>query len=330
MRRLPAATAAILAAIAISACGGASQPGNGGQASAQTASLMLDFTPNAIHAGIYTALARHYDRRNDINLQVRIPGESTDAVSLLAAGRVNFAILDIHDLAIADAEGHNLVGIMALEQRPLASVIAQPRITSPRQLDGQTVGVTGDPSDLAVLRSVVAGSGGRPSTLKTITIGYDAVPDLVAGRVAAATAFWNDEGVQLAGRRPPFHVFRVEDYGAPSYPELIVCATRAELRRDPTLARRVVRTLVDGYDYLLRHPQAGERALESQVSGLSAKAVSQQLAAELPAFLPTGGGAYGALEPAVLSAWARWEVKFRIVKRRPDLTTIFDRSFLPR
>ena len=91
-----------------------------------------------------------------------------------------------------------------------------------------------------------------------------------------------------------------------------------------------MRTIVDGYDYLLRHPQAGERALESQVSGLSAKAVGQQLAAELPAFLPRDGGAYGALEPAVLSAWAKWEVKFGIVKRRPDLATMFDRSFLPR
>ena len=69
---------------------------------------------------------------------------------------------------------------MALEQRPLASVIAQPKIRSPRQLDGQTVGVTGDPSDLAVLRSVVAGAGGKPSAVKTITIGYNAVPDLIA------------------------------------------------------------------------------------------------------------------------------------------------------
>jgi putative hydroxymethylpyrimidine transport system substrate-binding protein len=328
----PAATiaAGLSALVLLGGCGSSDARPSATASAPSSASLILDFTPNAIHTGIYTALARHYDRRNGISLQVRIPGESTDAVSLLAAGRVNFAILDIHDLAIADAEGHNLVGIMALEQRPLASVIAQPRITSPRALDGQTVGVTGDPSDLAVLRSVVAGAGGKPSTLKTITIGYDAVPDLVAGRVAAATAFWNDEGVQLSGRRPPFHVFRVEDYGAPSYPELIVCATSAELRRDPTLARRVVRTLVDGYDYLLQHPQAGERALESQVSGLSSTAVNQQLAAELPAFLPTGGGAYGALEPTVLSAWAKWEVKFGIVKRRPDVATMFDRSFLPR
>ena len=294
-----------------------------------TASLMLDFTPNAIHTGIYTALERHYDRANGIHLVVRIPGESTDAISLLTAGRVNFAILDIHDLAIADAQGRHLVGIMALEQRPLASVIAQPRFKSPKQLDGQTIGVTGDPSDLAVLRSVVAGAGGKPGTLKTITIGYNAVPDLIAGRVAAATAFWNDEGVQLSHQKPPFHVFRVEDFGAPSYPELVVCTTATLLKRDPSLARGVVHTLVDGYQYVLKHPQQGERYLESQVSGLSKQAVSQQLAAELPAFLPSGGRAYGSLEASVLSAWAKWETKFGIVKHQPDVRTMFDRSFLP-
>jgi ABC-type nitrate/sulfonate/bicarbonate transport system substrate-binding protein len=299
-------------------------------AASQSASLMLDFTPNAIHTGIYTALARHDDTANGIKLQVRIPGQSTDAISLLSAGRVDFAILDIHDLAIADQQGHKLVAIMALEQRPLASVIAQPRFKNPKQLDGQTIGVTGDPSDLAVLHSVVAGGGGKPSTLKTITIGYNAVPDLLSDKVAAATAFWNDEGVQLSHQRPPFNVFRVEQFGAPSYPELVVCTTAAELKHRPALARGLVRTLTSGYDYVLKHPAAGEHYLESQVSGLSAHAVSQQLRAELPAFLPKGGGAYGALEPSVLGAWARWERKFGIVKRTPDVAALFNRSFLPR
>jgi len=295
-----------------------------------SASLILDFTPNAIHTGIYTALARHYDTANGIRLQVRVPGESTDAIALLTAGRVQFAILDIHDLAIADEQGRHLVGIMALEQQPLAAVIAQPRYKSPRQLDGETVGVTGDPSDLAVLDSVVAGAGGSPRTLKTVTIGYNAVPDLLSGNVAAATAFWNDEGVQLSHQHPAFNVFRVQDFGAPSYPELVLCTTASLLKRDQSLARAVVHTLVDGYRFVLGHPLAGEHYLESQVSGLSAKAVSEQLEAELPAFLPRGGGPYGALEHGVLRRWASWEVRFGIVKRRPDIATMFDARLVPR
>ncbi len=100
---------------------------------------------------------------------------------------------------------------MALIERPLASVIAQPRFTSPRQLVGQTVGVTGDPSDLAVLHSVVAGAGGNPANLKTITIGYDAVPDLISGHDLRATAFWNDEGLQLSHSTRRSMCFKVED-----------------------------------------------------------------------------------------------------------------------
>ena len=175
-----------------------------------------------------------------------------------------------------------------------------------------------------------AGGGGNPRTLRTITIGYNAVPDLLSGRVAAATAFWNDEGVQLSHQHPAFNVFRVEQFGAPSYPELVVCTTAAELRAHRALARAVVHTLQAGYEYVLAHPAAGAHYLESQVSGLSPRAVSEQLRAELPAFLPPGGGVYGSLVPSVLRAWAGWELRFGIVHRRPDVASMFDGSLLAR
>ena len=51
---------------------------------------------------------------------------TTGAVpKLLAAGRVDFAILDIHDLGIAREQGLDLVGAMAIVQRPLAAIIAR-------------------------------------------------------------------------------------------------------------------------------------------------------------------------------------------------------------
>ncbi|HWD86328.1 MAG TPA: ABC transporter substrate-binding protein [Solirubrobacteraceae bacterium] len=315
---------AALIGVAVAACGG---PATG--SGIQDASVVLDFTPNAIHAGIYTAIARGYARRNHVRLHVIVPGASTDAISLLVGGRTQFAILDIHDLAIARQEGKPLVGVMAIVERPLAAVVAAPRVTSPGELMGQTVGVTGDPSDLAVLHSEVAGAGGNPARVKTVTIGYDAVADLLSGRVAAATAFWNDEGITVQQARPGFHVFRVEQYGAPAYPELVLAATEQTVRRDPALVREVVHAVVEGYQAVLRDPSAGKAALESQVSGLSARAVRQQLRAELPAFRPAGGGGVGALLPSTLNAWARWEVRFGIVRHRPDVAQMFTQRFLP-
>jgi len=316
MRRLLAALG--LAAL-LGACGThAAGPG------VPSVSLVLDFTPNAIHAGIYEAIARGYDRDEDVHLRVIVPSATTDAVRLLLARRADFAILDIHDLAIARERGQPIVAVMAFVQRPLASVIAQPAITSPSMLDGRLVGVTGAPSDLAVLRSIVTGAGGDPRRVHTITIGFDAVADLLAGRVAAATAFWNDEGVTLAHARPGFHVFRAEAYGAPPYPELVLGTTDALLRAEPRRVAAVVRALRRGYEAVLRDPRSGVRALVSLAPGLSPTLVAEQLRAELPAFLPPGGGRFGTLDTAVLRDWARWERRFGIVSRPPDLGAMFD------
>jgi ABC-type nitrate/sulfonate/bicarbonate transport system substrate-binding protein len=332
MRPLPLALVLMVMALGAGGCGSSGSSTSAGNATGakppRSASLVLDFQPNAVHTGIYTALARGYDRAAGVRLHVIAPSASTDAVKLLQARRVDFAILDIHDLAIARQRGANLVGIMAIVQRPLAAVIVAPRIARPRALEGQTVGVTGVPSDTAVLDSEISGDGGSPKRVHTVTIGFNAVADLLAGRVAGATAFWNDEGVTLRRRRPGFHVFRVDRYGAPAYPELVLAATASTLREHPGLARAVVTGLVRGYGAALADPAAGAAALESRVPGLDTTLVRAELAGLLPAFRGRGG-AVGALDPHALAAWARWEVRFGIVKRAPDLAAMFDRRFAP-
>jgi putative hydroxymethylpyrimidine transport system substrate-binding protein len=316
----------LLAAAAIAAGCGSSHKTVGGGA-IQDATVVLDFTPNAIHAGIYSAIARGFDADAGIHLHVIAPSATTDSIKLLETGRADFAVLDIHDLAIARERGQDVVGIMAVVQRPLAAVIAAPDVGNPRALLGRRVGITGVPSDTAVLRSVVAGAHGSPRRLKTITIGFNAVADLLSHRIAAATAFWNDEGVTLQHRRPGYHVFRVDRYGAPAYPELVLCASGALLRTNKALARDVVRALVRGYEFTLRDPQGSAADLESRVSGLDPKLVAAELSAELPVFRAPDG-VVGELSPARLAAWAKWEAKFGIVRRPPAVPAMFNGRLL--
>jgi putative hydroxymethylpyrimidine transport system substrate-binding protein len=318
-----AAFIAMLAAAALlSGCGsGSSAPVS------QDATLVLDFTPNAIHAGIYSAIARTFDQGEGVTLHVVAPSASTDPIKLLETARANFAILDIHDLALARERHQDIVGIMAIVERPLAAVIAAPQVHNPRELQGQKVGITGVPSDTAVLRSIVTGAGGDPSKVKTVTIGFNAVQALLSHRVAAATAFWNDEGVTIQRARPGFHIFRVDQYGAPSYPELVLCAKRSSLRENPSLAHAVVRALVRGYGVTLTDPEGSAADLESKVPGLDPKLVSAQLNVEQDAFMAPDG-AFGELDLKTLQAWAAWEARFGIVKAPPDVLSAFDPEFL--
>ena len=120
-------------ALAVAGCGGSS----GGDRPNDEATLLLDFAPNGVHAGIYLATARGYDDAEGVALEVRRPSASTDALKLLQGGRADLAILDIHDLGLARQDGRDLVGVMAVVQRPLAAVLAQPGIRRPRRARGR-------------------------------------------------------------------------------------------------------------------------------------------------------------------------------------------------
>ena len=293
------------------------------------ATLLLDFQPNAVHTGIYMAIERGYDDSLGVNLRVRVPGSSTDAVKLLATGRADLAILDIHDLALAREAGSDLVGVMALVQTPLAAVLAQPDIRTPRDLEGKRVGVTGLPSDDAVLRSIVAGAGGDPGKVRATTIGFTAVRSMLTRRVAGATGFWNAEGVALKAQRPQTREFRVEEFGAPAYPELVLAVTRETKQDRPALVRATVAALARGYEEVLSDPENGVSTLLDAVDGLDREQVQRELDAVSPSFT-AGARGFGELDRARLQAWARWEKRFGITKREPDVGLAFDGRYVPR
>jgi ABC-type nitrate/sulfonate/bicarbonate transport system substrate-binding protein len=293
------------------------------------ATLLLDFTPNAVHSGLYMATERGYDEAEGVELEIRKPGASTDALKLLQAGRADMAILDIHDLGLARQQGRDIVGVMAFVQRPLAAVLAQPSIRSPADLEGERAGVSGLPSDEAVLRSVVAGDGGDPGQVRTTTIGFQAVKALLARRVAAATAFWNVEGVALREQRPGIREFRVDEFGAPRYPELVLCVTRATLEDDEPVIRATIRALQRGYGEVQRDPESAVAAMAEAEEGLDQAALAAQLDAVAPAFT-AGAPAFGALRPSTLREWARWDLEFGILSEPLDADRAFDTTLVER
>jgi putative hydroxymethylpyrimidine transport system substrate-binding protein len=318
-----AAGAATGAAILLFAVGCGVSARTGDDRPERPATLVLDFAPNAVHAGVYTALDRDFDGAEGVTLRVRAPSSSTDAVKLLLAGRAQLAILDIHDLALARQRGRDVVGVMALVQRPLAAVLARPGIRRPRDLAGRSAGVTGLPSDEGVLRSIVAGDGGDPARVRRVTIGFQAVSALLSGRVDAATAFWNAEGVAVRARGLRVREFRVDDFGAPPYPELVLATSRATLQDERPVVRAAVRALRRGYEEALADPESAVTALVDRAGVLERENVQRELEAVSPAFT-AGARRFGELDPARLRRWAAWEARFGITREPPDVTLAFE------
>src|SRR5918999_5244364 len=286
----------------------------------ERATLALDFQPNAVHAGIYAALREDLDARRDLELRVRVPSASTDSLKLLAAGRADVSVVDIHDLGLARERGRDLVGVGALVQRPLAAVIARAgEVRRPRDLEGRRVGVTGLPSDDAVLRAVVEDDGGDFERVERVTIGFSAVPSLIAGGVDAVVSFWNAEGVALRERGVATREFRVDDYGAPRYPELVLVTEARTWREERELVEDLLATVADGTGAALRDRDAAVADLVD-ASGADEQLVRAQLEAVAPALRPPVR-----LNRRALEDWAVFDTRFGILEAPPDVDSDFPR-----
>jgi putative hydroxymethylpyrimidine transport system substrate-binding protein len=186
-------------------------------------------------------------------------------------------------------------------------------IRTPADLAGKTIGVTGVPSDDAVLDTVLRSGGVDPSDVHRVTIGFNAVTDLAAGKVDAATGFWNAEGVELRQQGIPTREFRVDRFGAPRYPELLL----VQKTGDEALGQRVVAGLRNGYDVLAKQPQRALGDLLAQVPGLDRS--SQQ--AELDALTSSQAFSLGkeratpTLDQGAIEDWRAWAVRSGLLDR---------------
>ncbi|MGZ5314481.1 MAG: ABC transporter substrate-binding protein [Solirubrobacterales bacterium] len=314
MGRVAALLAAVLCGLAVAGCGDGAEPG-----APAGATLVLDFQPNAVHTGVYAAKERGLFSDEGLDLEIREPSGSADSARLLEAGRAEFAVMDINDFGIARQRGLGIVAIAALVQRPLAAVIAADgeAIRTPADLAGQTVGVTGVPSDDAVLDTVLASAGLPPEAVERQTVAFQAAPLLASGRLAAATAFWSAEGVDLAQQGVPTREFRVDELGAPRYPELVVAIS--EETTDEAICA-FADGLAGGYEAIADDPGGAVEALTAQVPELDPDRQRAQFAELVgsEAFVPASQDrASPRLGYEAVSKWSVWASRRGVIEQPP-------------
>ncbi len=316
MRRF-AISLALLLAVSTAGCGDGDDTPSPGQSTA-TLHVALDFTPNPVHAPIFAAARTGADKQHGVRLVIDQPGSRPDSVKALLSGRADIGVLDIQDLAIARAAGRPIVAIGALVQRPLSALITQPDVKRPRDLNGRTVGVSGLPSDPPFVKAIVEHDGGDYETIKQSTIGFNGVTALLADRIAGVPAFWSVEGVILKRKRRDVNEFRIDDYGAPPFPEVVLVTTEKMLDEHRDRVVGALDAIRDGAREVLADPDAAAREIGRQ-SGSNDLGL---LKAQFDALRPVTDATLK-LDRAVLDEWADFDVRVGLLDARPDVGKAF-------
>ena len=226
--------------------------------------LMLDYFPNANHAGIYAAQAGGMFKQAGLDVTIRQPPDPAAPIKQVAAGRADLAISYEPEVLRARDQGLNVVAVGAVVRKPLTSIISLPKgkIRSPRDLEGKTVGTAGIDYQAAFLQTILDRAGVDPSSVKQRNLGFNLVGPLVSGKVDATLgAFWNYEGVQLRQQKRKPRIIRVDRAGVPTYDELVLVANADALERDGKRIRAFVGALARGTNALERDPDKGIEGL---------------------------------------------------------------------
>ena len=295
------------------------------------ATLILDFTPNAVHAGIYRALAAGYYKRENIDLKVVQPTSTQETLKLIDAGKAQLGLADGSDVAGLIDKGGDAQAVMALVQRPLGGLIglASEHLRSPADLAGKTVGTTGVPSDTAVLDTELRHAGVNPKRVKVVTVGFNGGQALVAGRIAAFTGFIPDDGVALRVSGHPIVAFGLDEQGGPPYPGLVAFTTRKLIAEDPGFVRGFVAATVHGYEDTLKDPQRSLSDLERANPTLPRKLTAASLQVYLPLFANGEGVAFGTLQATNVEAMSKWMVAAGLIRAPVTPTRYGANRFIP-
>ncbi len=272
----------LISSLSVVACGG---DGSDSSSDApQKATLVLDFIPNGVHAGIYEAEAKGYYDDNGIDLKIIEPTSTADTLRLILAGKADFGLADGVDLAQQIDAGRPAKGFMAVLQRPAGGLVtlADANIMSPRDLAGKKVGVTGVPSDNVIFDQIVEDAGGNPEDSDLITIGFTGVQALQSGGVSAFTGYVPADATAVEADGQKTRSFLLDDNGGPSYPGLVAFSTEDEISSDPDLMKGFVEATTKGYQDALADPKAAADALASQADGVDPKIALDTFDAYVP------------------------------------------------
>jgi putative hydroxymethylpyrimidine transport system substrate-binding protein len=294
--------------------------------------LLLDYFPNADHAGIYAAQAGGHFEQAGLEVKIRQPADPAAPIKQVAAGRVDAAISYEPEVLRARDKGLRVVAVGAIVQKPLTSIISLPRARVRRAADlkGKTVGTAGIDYQSAYLRTILLDAGVDPGSVKERNVGFNLVPALLTRKVDAILGgFWNYEGTELRLRKRDPRIIRVERAGVPTYNELVLVANEDALERDGDRLRAFTAAISRGTRDLRRDPDRGIEGLLRANRDLDPKLQREVVKVTLPLFFPPRGKPFGWQDPDQWEAFSAWMRENDLLTETPGASGAFTNQLLP-
>ena len=335
------AVAGLVAAVAVACGSGATgdSPGatatpdgtTNGTGDLTQVTLMLNWTPNAQHAGIYLAQANGWYREAGLDLQIVEPA-AAGADSVVGAGSAEFGISQAETILPARAAGVPVVSIAAILPHNDSSfmALASSGITRPRDFEGKLYGGWGGVLETELLNTLVACDGGDPSLVEMVEVGN---VDYLAGMEQGRFDFvWVFEGWDALRARE----LENADINTVQFVDWLDCipdwytptfiTNESMIANSPEIVRAFVAATSRGYTAAIEDSAAAAAALMAAAPELDAQLVGLSAEYHAPHFV--GEGPWGSQDQEVWSAFAAFLLQAGLLDAAVDSDAAFTNEFI--
>lgn len=219
-------------------------------------SVVLDWTPNTNHTGMYVALAKGWYKNEGLDVKILPYASGTAPEVLVGSGKVDVAVSSTENVVSNTASGNPVVSIAAIMQHNTSGfmALADSAIKSPKDLDNKIYGGSDSPIESAILKKIITTDGGQ-GKFQSANLDVAAMQALISKKIDFFWVFEGWEVVQAKQQGLKVVYFPSVQYGVPDYYTPVLATSPSEIIQKPELLKKFMVATRKGYEYAIDHPK---------------------------------------------------------------------------
>ncbi len=222
--------------------------------------IVLDWYPNAVHSFIYVAMEKGYYAEEGLNVNVRFPANTNDAITLTAAGQADAGLYyQTNTISTVANQDIPVKVIGTVVQHPLNIVMSMKDsgINSAADLKGKVLGYPGTPDNEMFVKAMMEHNSLSYEDVTMQDVGFDLNTALITGNVDAVIGgYINHEYPTLIQEGYDVTYFNITDEGIPDYEELVLVTGEKQLEEESDKLAAFIRASKKGFEDVKNDPQA--------------------------------------------------------------------------
>lgn len=323
----------LASALLLAACGDDDAVTNSSGEKLEETTVILDWTPNTNHTGLYVALENGYFEEAGLDVEIIQPADGTSA-TLVAAGKGDFGVSYQEDVtyALTNEEPLPITAVSTIIQHNTSGFAAPTAngISGVEDFEGKIYGGWGSASEEAIINSVMTDAGVDFNKLEIANIGSDDFFAATEKNVDLAWVFEGWTGIEAKLRGTDLNYFAVADLNPVfDYYTPLLISNNELIESNPEKVESFLEAATKGYEYAIEHSDEAADILLKYAPELD-----EELVHESQKFLANEYTAdatqWGVMKEEVWSNYAKFLYDNALIPKELDTSKAYTNEFLPK